>query len=83
MESPEASSKALAEELGLVQESDESALMAHVDAALAAFPDKVAEYQSGKKGLLGLFMGEVMKRSRGAADPSVATRLLKERLENS
>jgi aspartyl-tRNA(Asn)/glutamyl-tRNA(Gln) amidotransferase subunit B len=54
--------------------------MAHVDAALAAFPDKVAEYQSGKKGLLGLFMGEVMKRSRGAADPSVATKLLKSRL---
>jgi aspartyl-tRNA(Asn)/glutamyl-tRNA(Gln) amidotransferase subunit B len=80
MERPEASPKSLAEELGLVQESDESALMAHVDAALAAFPDKVAEYQSGKKGLLGLFMGEVMKRSRGAADPSVATKLLKSRL---
>lgn len=80
MERPETSPKALAEKLGLVQESDESALMAHVDAALAAFPDKVAEYQSGKKGLLGLFMGEVMKRSRGAADPSVATKLLKSRL---
>ena len=81
MESPEASPKALAEKLGLVQESDEVALMVHIDAALASFPDKVAEYQSGKKGLLGLFMGEVMKRSRGAADPTLASRLLKARLE--
>lgn len=77
---PDADSRTLAEAQGLVQESDESALMAHVEAALAAFPDKVAEYQAGKKGLMGLFMGEVMKRSRGAADPKVATKLIQQRL---
>jgi aspartyl-tRNA(Asn)/glutamyl-tRNA(Gln) amidotransferase subunit B len=36
---------------------------------LAKYPDKVAEYQSGKTGLLGLFVGEVMKASKGKADP--------------
>ena len=77
---PDADPRTLAEAQGLVQESDESALMAHVEAALAAFPDKVAEYQAGKKGLMGLFMGEVMKRSRGAADPKVATKLIQQRL---
>jgi aspartyl-tRNA(Asn)/glutamyl-tRNA(Gln) amidotransferase subunit B len=41
----------------------------------------VAEYKSGKKGLLGLFMGEVMKLSRGKADPKVATRLVAQELE--
>jgi len=77
---PDADPRTLAEAQGLVQESDESALIAHVEAALAAFPDKVAEYQAGKKGLMGLFMGEVMKRSRGAADPKVATKLIQQRL---
>jgi aspartyl-tRNA(Asn)/glutamyl-tRNA(Gln) amidotransferase subunit B len=81
IEQPEADPQALAETLGLVQESNEDALMAHVDAALSAFPDKVEEYRAGKKGLMGLFMGEVMKRSRGAADPQVATQLIQKRLE--
>lgn len=80
--SPDSDPKALAETHGLLQESDEDALLAHVDAALAAFPDKVEEYKAGKKGLMGLFMGEVMKRSRGAADPKVTSRLIQQRLES-
>ena len=80
-EEPNAQPKALAEKMGLVQESNEDALMAVVDSVLADWPEKVAEYQSGKKGLIGLFMGEVMKRSRGSADPKVATDLLRRRLD--
>ena len=80
-EEPNAQPKALAEMMGLVQESNEDALMAVVDSVLADWPEKVAEYQSGKKGLIGLFMGEVMKRSRGSADPKVATDLLRRRLD--
>ena len=78
---PENDPKAMAESHGLIQESDSDALMAHVEAALAAYPDKVEEYRAGKKGLMGLFMGEVMKRSRGSADPKVATALLRQALE--
>ncbi len=78
---PEANPLQLAEELGLMQQSDAHALQSIVDEVLADWPDKVAEYQSGKKGLIGLFMGEVMKRSRGSADPKIATELLRRQLD--
>jgi aspartyl-tRNA(Asn)/glutamyl-tRNA(Gln) amidotransferase subunit B len=70
----------LAEQLNLLQVSDEGAIDAYIEEALAAFPDKVVEYKSGKTGLLGLFMGEVMKRSKGKADPKLASKKLNERL---
>ncbi len=78
---PKTSPFQLALKLNLVQESDESALMELVDEALAAFPDKVEEYKNGKKGLIGLFMGEIMKKSRGKADPKKTNQLLREKLE--
>lgn len=71
----------IAQELNLIQESDESALNGFVKQAIAKFPDKVAEYKNGKTGLLGLFMGEVMKLSKGKADPKIANKLVKEALE--
>jgi aspartyl-tRNA(Asn)/glutamyl-tRNA(Gln) amidotransferase subunit B len=49
-----------------------------VKQAIAKYPDKVIEYKNGKVSLLGLFMGDVMKLSKGKADPKVATELLKE-----
>jgi hypothetical protein len=45
-------------------------------------PGKVAEYRTGKKGLLGFFMSELMKKSQGKADPKVATQLITELLAN-
>src|SRR5690606_42064237 len=65
----------IAERLNLIQESDAGSLKPVVDEVLARFPEKVAEYKAGKKGLLGMFMGEVMKASKGKADPKVATEL--------
>ncbi len=47
---------------------------------LEAWPDKVAEYQSGKKGVLGLFMGDLMKKSKGKADPKKASAILQKLL---
>ncbi len=73
--------KTIAQELNLIQESDSGALDAYVQEALNKFPDKVAEYRSGKTGLLGLFMGEVMKISKGKADPKIASELVKKALE--
>lgn len=70
----------IASELDLIQESDEGALEALVDQAIAKFPNKVEEYRSGKKGLVGLFMGEVMKLSKGKADPKKANQLLTKKL---
>ncbi|MDA9938229.1 Asp-tRNA(Asn)/Glu-tRNA(Gln) amidotransferase subunit GatB [Salibacteraceae bacterium] len=71
----------IADEQGLVQEDDSDALMGYIKAAIEAYPEKAADYKGGKKGLLGLFMGEVMKRSGGKADPKKTNALLREELE--
>jgi aspartyl-tRNA(Asn)/glutamyl-tRNA(Gln) amidotransferase subunit B len=71
---------ALATELNLLQDSDASSIEAWVDEVLSKMPGKVEEYKKGKKGLIGLFMGEVKKLSKGKADPVVATRLINEKL---
>lgn len=73
---------AIAEEMNLLQVSDAGELETWVESALASMPDKVAEYKKGKKGLIGLFVGEVKKRSKGKADPKVVTQLLEEKLNN-
>ena len=64
-----------------IQESDNITLQEWIDAAVAKYPEKVAEYKEGKKGLVGLFMGEVMKLSKGKADPKLANNLVREALE--
>jgi aspartyl-tRNA(Asn)/glutamyl-tRNA(Gln) amidotransferase subunit B len=69
-------------DFNLAQVSDNSVIFAIIDEVLALYPEKVAEYKSGKTGLLGMFMGEVMKRSKGKADPKVASKLVEERLGN-
>jgi len=71
----------IATELNLVQQSDLSAIGPIVDSVLEKFADKVSEYKKGKKGLLSLFVGEVMKQSKGKADPKVANDLLLEKLK--
>lgn len=81
LDTPNANPEALAKENDWIQESDSNALQEHIDAALAMYPDKVEEYKNGKKGVLGLFMGEVMKRSQGKADPKVTNQMLRETLE--
>jgi aspartyl-tRNA(Asn)/glutamyl-tRNA(Gln) amidotransferase subunit B len=72
----------IAEELNLLQNSDEGMIKELVAQVLASMPAKVEEYKAGKKGLMGLFVGEVMKASKGKADPKVTNKLLNELLEN-
>lgn len=71
----------VAQQLNVVQTSDEDSIRPVVDSVLADFPDKVEEYKKGKKGIIAMFMGEVMKRSKGTADPKVANQLLTKKLE--
>lgn len=80
VENTDKTARQLAEKLNVIQNSDDSFIMDLVSQALEAYPMKVEEYKQGKKGLLGLFMGEVMKRSGGKADPKLATQKLKEAL---
>ena len=65
----------------LIQNKDEDFLSQLVDEVIAANPEKVKVYRNGKKGLLGFFMGEVMKRSKGQAEPKSTNALLREKLE--
>lgn len=78
---PERSPLEITKSLNLLQTSDTSFLEELVDEILAANADKVKVYRKGKKGLLGFFMGELMKKSKGKADPKVANKLLREKLE--
>lgn len=80
IETPGASCLDLATRLNLLQESDSNLLEQWVDEALAALPEKVKEYRSGKKGLIGLFAGEVKKRSKGKADMQQVQQLLQQKL---
>ena len=70
----------IATELNLLQDSDSGAVEAWVNEVMANMPDKVKEYKSGKKGLIGLFVGEVKKISKGKADMNLVNKLLAEKL---
>ncbi len=72
--------KALAIALNLLQTSDAGELEAWIDEVLLSMADKVLEYKKGKKGLIGLFMGEVKKRSKGKADPKRTNDILIQKL---
>jgi aspartyl-tRNA(Asn)/glutamyl-tRNA(Gln) amidotransferase subunit B len=71
----------IVEHEGLVQETDEGKIAAVVDAILAANPDKVAEFRSGKDKLLGFFVGLVMRETKGKANPQLVNKLLAEKLK--
>jgi aspartyl-tRNA(Asn)/glutamyl-tRNA(Gln) amidotransferase subunit B len=74
------SAKEIVEEEGLAQVRDAGQLEGWVDAVLAAHADEVARFRTGEKKLQGFFMGEVMKSSRGKADPGEVARLLARKL---
>jgi len=65
---------------GLKQVTDTGAIEALIDEVLAANPDSVAEYRGGKDKLIGFFVGQVMQKSRGKANPGVVNQLLKQKL---
>jgi aspartyl-tRNA(Asn)/glutamyl-tRNA(Gln) amidotransferase subunit B len=72
----------LAIELNLLINVDKNEVDQFIQDAIAKFPDKVIEYQKGKKGVLGLFMGEIMKSSKGKIDPQKTNQLLIKELES-
>lgn len=71
---------AIIEEKGLKQVNDSDALNAIADQLINQFPDKVEAYRSGKKGLIGFFVGQAMKASQGKANPQMVKELLMEKL---
>jgi len=75
------SARQLAEEHNLLHEENDDLVHELMRDAMAKFPDKVAAYKAGNKGILGLFMGEVMRNSKGKADPKKANGIVKQILE--
>jgi aspartyl-tRNA(Asn)/glutamyl-tRNA(Gln) amidotransferase subunit B len=77
----EAAPKTVVERKGLAQISDASALAAVVDRVVADNPDLVAKYRGGKQGVLGNLVGQVMRETKGRANPKLVTDLLREAVE--
>ncbi len=75
------SPRQIVEQEGLAQVSDESELRAIAERVVAANPEQAATYRAGKAGLLGWFVGQVMKESAGKADPKAAGAILQELLQ--
>ncbi len=70
----------IVEERGLKQVTDTAAIEAVIDEVIAANPDNVAAYRGGKVALMGWFVGQVMKASKGKANPGMVNELLKKKL---
>ena len=70
----------IVKEKGLVQISDEGAIIAIVDAVIAAHPQSAADYHAGKEKAIGFLVGQIMKQTKGRANPELVNKLLKERI---
>jgi len=81
LKNPGKSALEVAQQLNVIQDSSQDTILPIVEQVIKEFPLKVEEYKNGKKGIISMFMGEVMKRSKGKADPKVATQLLTSKLE--
>ncbi len=72
----------IAKELNILQEKNDDTLNNWVDEVLANMPDKISEYKKGKKNLIGLFAGEVKKKSKGKADMQAVNKILYQKLNS-
>ena len=73
--------KTIVEQKGLVQITDEGAISGVVEEILAEHPEEIERYRSGQKKLLGFFVGQVMRATKGKANPKTVNELLRQRLE--
>ena len=78
----EGSADAIIEAKGLKQITDTSAIEAVVDQVIAAHPEQAADYRAGKDKLIGFFVGQVMKETKGQANPGQVNQVLKAKLDS-
>jgi len=71
----------LAESMNLIQESDEDSILTYIEDVIRQHPDEVSRYKDGEKQLVGFFMGQLMKASKGKADPKAANQLMRQTLD--
>lgn len=70
----------IAEKKGWIQKNDQESIDNLVEKAIAKYPEKVIEYKKGNKNLLGLFMGEIMRETKGKLNPKIINEVLKNKL---
>jgi aspartyl-tRNA(Asn)/glutamyl-tRNA(Gln) amidotransferase subunit B len=73
--------EAIVKDKGMVQVTDPEQILPVIEEILGASPNQVAEYRAGKSKVFGYFVGEVMKRTRGQANPKLVNEMLKKKLE--
>jgi aspartyl-tRNA(Asn)/glutamyl-tRNA(Gln) amidotransferase subunit B len=81
MKLPKSDPEQLAISMNLTQDADTGSIHSWVNEVLRAMPEKVLEFKKGKKGLIGLFVGEVKRVSKGKADPKLTTDILLQKLQ--
>mgnify|MGYP005694651761 FL=1 len=81
LQNSDQSVKGLVEAKGLVQVSDEQELLKMIDGLIQEHAAQVEEYRGGKTKVLGFFVGQLMKQTQGKANPGVANKLIKSRLD--
>jgi aspartyl-tRNA(Asn)/glutamyl-tRNA(Gln) amidotransferase subunit B len=81
LKNPSKTALQLAQELNLLQDSSDDFITPLIEEVFSRFPDKVVEYKAGKKGLLGMFVGEVMKAAKGKADPKKTNEIVAKMLD--
>ena len=79
MKNPDSPNK-IAKTKGWLQEENKALIESYVKKVIEKYPDKVKEYQNGNINLLGLFMGEIMRESKGKLDPKSVNETLKSKL---
>lgn len=81
IDSPTKNPLQIAEELNLIQESDQDAILQYILEVIKQHPNEVERYRNGEKQLVGFFMGQLMRISKGKADPKAANKLMRDTLE--
>ncbi len=79
---PEKDPLSIAESLNLIQDSDENSIRSVIEEVLRNHPNEVKRFQNGEQQLTGFFMGQLMKASKGKADPKAGSKLLREMIMN-
>lgn len=81
--SPDKKPLEIAEELNLIQESDQDAILQYILQVIEQHPSEVERYRNGEKQLVGFFMGQLMRASKGKADPKAANKLMRDTLDKA
>lgn len=81
LKDPSKTPSKIAEELNLIQDSNEDSILAFIHEVIEQHPEEIERYKSGEKQLVGFLMGQLMRLSRGKADPKAANPLLRKTLD--